>query len=117
LNDEFAGAMRRFPGKFVGLAEVEEFRADQPDEIASLVRSVRELGLRGLYYANRSFLWDSYRHAFDDPRYEELWSTVASLGIPVFWELAAVPQGRPENYLGELDRLGRWQDRHPEIRS
>jgi predicted TIM-barrel fold metal-dependent hydrolase len=117
LNPEFADAARRFPGKFVGLAEVDETRAHQPDEIASLVRAVREHGLRGLYYANRSFLWDAYRHSFDDRLYDEFWSTVASLDIPVFWELAAVPQGQPERYLDEIDRLVRWQERFPGIRS
>jgi predicted TIM-barrel fold metal-dependent hydrolase len=117
LDDDFARAMRQFPGKFVGLAEVEEIRANQSDEIASLVRAVRELGLRALYYANRSFLWDSKRRAFDDPLYEEFWSTVGSLGIPVFWELAGVPPGHEENYLVELDRLAIWQANHPDIRS
>ncbi|HLZ09665.1 MAG TPA: amidohydrolase family protein, partial [Chloroflexota bacterium] len=113
LDDEFASAQRQFPGKFIGLAEVEEFRANEPEELASLTRAVGELGLRGLYFANRSFLWDEQRRVFDDPIYEEFWSTVALLGIPVFWELAAVPPGQPENYLAELDRLVRWQERHP----
>ena len=117
LDDEFASAQRRFPGKFVGLAEVEEFRANRPEEIASLTHAVHDLGLGGLYYANRSFLWDSYRHAFDDHLYDEFWTTVADLGLPVFWELAAVPQGQPDRYLSEIDRLVRWQARHPTIRS
>lgn len=117
LDEEFADAMHRFPGKFIGLAEVEEFRANEPGEIASLTRAIRALGLKGLYYANRSFLWDSYRHSFDERLYDEFWGTVDELGIPVFWEIAAVPQGQPEKYLTEIDRLVRWQARFPTIRS
>jgi predicted TIM-barrel fold metal-dependent hydrolase len=115
LNDVFAGAVRRYPGRFIGLADVKESEADGEAELAELRRAVRELGLRGLYYANRGLIHDRYRHGFDDPRFDPLWSEVRALGIPVFWEILGVPMPTPANYLAELDRLNRWCDRHPDI--
>ncbi len=117
LDEEFADAVRRFPGKFVGLAEVEEFNAHTEAELQSLRHAVCDLGLQGLYYANRAFLWDHYRHNFDDPLYDEFWATVSELGITVFWEIAGIPRPTQANYLKEIDRLVRWQARHPTIPS
>lgn len=117
LNDEFADAIRRFPGKFVGLAEVDEPRAHTADEIESLRHAIRDQGLRGLYYANRGFLWDHFQHSFDDERFDEFWSTVADLGVVVFWELFGIPQHTRQTFLSEIDRLLRWQNRFPTVRS
>jgi predicted TIM-barrel fold metal-dependent hydrolase len=116
LNNElFAAAMARYPGKFIGLADVDAARAHTPEEAERLTRAVRDLGLRGVYYANRGLIHDRYRHGFDDPRFDPLWETVRALGIPVFWELAGVPLPTPEAYLREIDRLNRWCDRFPDI--
>lgn len=117
LNDEFADAVRRFPGKFIGLAEVDEPRAHLEEEIDSLVYAARTQGLQGLYYANRSFLWDHFEHTFDGPRYDRFWETVAELGLVVFWELFGVPHHTTSAFLQEIDRLVRWQKRYPGIRS
>lgn len=117
LNEYFAAAVARHPGRFIGLAEVDEPGADSEAELHDLRAAVHTLGLRGLYYANRSFLFDRYRHAFDHPRYEVLWETVRALGIPVFWELFGVPGHTDTSYLGEIDRLVRWAGQHPHIPS
>jgi hypothetical protein len=47
LDDVFATAVRRFPGKFVGLAAVDEFAAHTAGALQSLRRAA-ELGLKGL---------------------------------------------------------------------
>jgi predicted TIM-barrel fold metal-dependent hydrolase len=117
LNSEFADAVRRYPGRFIGLAEIDEPNAHRPEEIDRLRAAVRTQRLRGLYYANRSFLWDRFRHAFDDPQYDVLWETVRELGLVVFWEIFGVPVHTVESYLRELDRLIRWQKRFPAIPS
>jgi hypothetical protein len=115
-SDEiFAEAIRQHPGKFIGLAEVEEPNAHTEDELGSLRRAVEELGLKGLYYANRGFFFDSYRRNFDDPVYEPFWALVRELRIPVFWEFAAVPRPGEGNYLREIDRLNCWSDRYPDV--
>ena len=115
LNAYFAAACARHPGRFVGLAEVDEARAGDDDQLASLRSAVEDEGLRGLYYANRGLLFCGYRHGLDDDRYEPLWEEVGRLGIPVFWEIQGLPESTPPNLLAQLERLGRWADRHPDI--
>jgi predicted TIM-barrel fold metal-dependent hydrolase len=33
----------------------------------------------------------------------------------VFWEIQGLPESTPPNLLAQLERLGRWADRHPDI--
>jgi predicted TIM-barrel fold metal-dependent hydrolase len=115
LNDDFSAAMGRYPDRFIGLADVVEHEADTPEESARLTRAVRELGLRGVYYAVRGLLLDGYRRGFDDPSFDPYWQTVHSLGIPTFWEILGVPLPTREAYLREIDRLDRWCRRYPDI--
>jgi len=117
LNEYFAAAMARYPGKFIGLAEVDEPNADGETELRDLRVAVRELGLRGIYYANRGFFFDNYRQHYDHPRYAPFWETVRELKIPVFWELAGVPVSDSAHYLREVERLNRWAERYPDIPS
>lgn len=117
LNDDFAEAARRYPEKFIGLAEVDEARADQPQELDRLRDAIQRKGLRALYFANRGLLWSTENPSFDAPRFDDLWDLVDALEIPVFWEIFGIPVWTAENYLVEIDRLARWQARHPGIRS
>ncbi|HET6320337.1 MAG TPA: amidohydrolase family protein, partial [Chloroflexota bacterium] len=104
LNDYFAGAIKQYPGKFVGLADVEE---PNPD-LAELRRAVHTLGLKGVYYAGRGHFPSGFAAAFDSQKYDPYWEEVASLGIPVFWELFGP---------GDVERLDGWLRRWPTIRS
>ncbi len=108
LNAEFAKAMRAYPGKFVGLADVRPAECDTPEESERLRSAVRDLDLRGIYYANRGLIANGYRYGFDDPVFDPYWETVRSFGIPIFWEILGTPIPTMENYLRELDRLDRW---------
>ena len=117
LNQDFADAMREHPGKFIGLADVKEPEAHTPAEIDRLKDAVRNLGLRGVYFANRGFFTERYQHSFEDPKYDPYWETVHELGIPVFWEIQGVPLPTREAYLEAIDRLNRWADRYPDIPS
>jgi predicted TIM-barrel fold metal-dependent hydrolase len=114
LNEYFAAAVAAHPGKFVGLAQVDEVRADQ--QVHTLVQAVNEMGLAGLYFANRAYVHCGYSYSYDDDRFEGFWSTVSELGVPVFWEVSAVPTGSGRSVLPELGRLVRWASRYPEIR-
>ncbi len=107
LNAEFADAMRAYPGKLIGLADVRPAACDTPEESARLRSAIRDLGLRGIYYANRGLIADGYRRGFDDPAFDPYWETVRSLGIPIFWEILGTPMPTTENHLRELDRLDR----------
>lgn len=115
LEEYFADAVRSYPGKFIGLAGVYEWKASLPEEIHRLRHSVRELGMRGLYYANRGLFLEGYRRSFDDESFEPFWQEVEALGIPVFWEIGAVPEPKQSNLLQEIDRLNRWAERHPTV--
>ena len=116
LNEYFGQAVRGYPDKFIGLADVDETRADTAAEIKRLRRAVRELGLRGLYYANRGLFPSGYASSFDDPRFDPFWEEVRDLHIPVFWEIVAVPDPL-DSPLGEIERLNRWLTRWPTIPS
>ena len=116
LNEYFADAVRRYPGKFIGLADVEEAAAHTDEQIDKLRHAVRELGLKGLYYANRGLFANDYRQMFDDPIFDPFWDEVRSLGIPIFWEIAGIPDPTDQStLLDEVDRLNRWAERWPEI--
>jgi predicted TIM-barrel fold metal-dependent hydrolase len=116
LNEYFADAVQRHPGKLIALAEVQEHRAHEDDELRRLRRAARELGLRGLYYANRGLYFEGYRHHFDDDRFGPLWEEVRSLGLVVFWEVAGIPVQTEATYREEVLRLRRWAERFPGVR-
>ncbi|MHB8731467.1 MAG: amidohydrolase family protein [bacterium] len=114
LNAPIADAVRRFPGRFVGLIQVDETAADRDDQIARLHDGVRA-GLRGLFYAPFAFFRTNFRESFDAPRFERFWSAVASLRLPTYWDLVAVPHGTKEDYVDQLTRFARWAERHPSV--
>jgi predicted TIM-barrel fold metal-dependent hydrolase len=114
LAEYFAEAARCWPGRFVGLAQIDEPFGYRDDELRSLENQVHGLGMRGLYFTMTGFFRNGYRTLPDDPTFDGLWRTVARLGLPVFWVHAAKsPAG---DYLDEMRRLGRIVDRHPAIR-
>jgi predicted TIM-barrel fold metal-dependent hydrolase len=116
LNEYFADAVRTYPAKFIGLADVDEANAAADSEIARLRHAVTQLGLRGLYYANRALITTGYKRMFDDPAFDPFWDSVRELGIPVFWEIVGIPDPNdPQHLLAEIDRLNRWTLRWPSI--
>lgn len=115
LNDKFSEAVRAYPGKFIGLADVKETEAHTQQEIDRLTHAVKQLGLRGVYYANRGLFFDRYQYSFGDSRFDAYWETVRELGIPVFWEIQGVPLPTPERYLEQINCLDQWCERFPEI--
>ncbi len=114
LAGYFAEAMRRFPGRFIGLGQVEEAFAYRDDQLAKLELELTQHGMRGLYFTMTGLFRDAYRHFPDEPLYDPLWQLVAQHGIPVFWVHAAKsPAG---SYVDEMRRLRRIVDRHPSIK-
>jgi len=113
LNQYFFDAVQTYTDKFIGLADIDEARAHTAPEIDRLRHAVRELGMRGVYYANRALIMDDYAHMFDDPLFDPLWEEVRGLRIPVFWEIVGIPD--PANVLPEIERLNRWAERWSDI--
>jgi predicted TIM-barrel fold metal-dependent hydrolase len=117
LDDHFADAVRRYPDRFIGLTDVDEANAHTDVQIGKLRRAVRELGLRGLYYANRALFTAGYARMFDDPVFDPFWEEVRGLAIPVFWEIIGVPDATdPSQLMAAVVRLNRWCQRWPGIR-
>ncbi len=76
-NDELAEAIRRFPGRFAGLAAVAPQR---PAEAAKeLERGVRKLGLKGAILNSHTL-----GEYLDDPRFWELFAAAEALDVPVY---------------------------------
>jgi predicted TIM-barrel fold metal-dependent hydrolase len=114
LAPYFADAARRWPGRFIGLAQVDEPYAFREEELAALEDQVRRLGMRGLYFTMTAFFRNGYRTLPDDPGFDPLWRAVRRLDLPVFWVHAATsPAG---DYGDEMRRLRRIVDRHPGTR-
>jgi len=113
LADDFAAAATRYPGRFIGLAQVQEAWAWRASEIERLVRQVEDLGLKGLYFTYSGLFRSGYEKKPSE--YDELWGTVARLDLPVFWvHRDGSPFGRYEDELADLERI---LERHPTIRS
>lgn len=115
LNEQFSDAMLKYPGKFIGLADVKETEAHTQEEMDRLTHAVKHLGLRGVYYANRGLFFDRYQCSFDDSRFDAYWETVRDLRIPIFWEIQGVPVPTSESYLEQINRLHQWCERFPDI--
>ena len=114
LDAYFAEASARFPGRFIGLAQVDEPFSYRDEQLAKLEREVATLGMRGLYFTMTAFCGNGYANFPDEPLYDPLWRLVARLGLPVFWvHSAKSPAG---TYLDEMKRLARIVERHPGIR-
>ena len=111
----FADAMRRYPGRFLGLAQVEEGFAWQDGEIRRLQAQVAGDGMSGLYFTLSGFMRSGWRETYAAPAYDDFWTTVAELALPVFWVFPAeTPWG---GFLDEMRRFAGWLERFPGIPS
>ena len=113
LAPYFAEAMQRFPGRFIGLAQVEEAFAYRDEQLAELEREVTQLGMRGLYFSMTGLFRDGYRHFPDEALFDPLWKLVAQHALPVFWVHSA--KSAAGTYIDEMQRLRRIVERHPAI--
>ena len=104
--EDFAAAMQRYPGRFIGLAQVQEAWAFRDDQIARLNDQVKRLGMTGLYFTYSGLFRDGYRTRPSDPAYDPLWREVVRLGLPVFWvNRDNSPIGSYEDELADVERI------------
>jgi predicted TIM-barrel fold metal-dependent hydrolase len=100
-NDEVAEMVRRWPGRFVGVASADLARP--MDAVRELRRCVRELGFRALRVI--PWLWDLPP---DDRRYYPLYVECIELGVPFCLQvghtgpLCPSEPGRPIPYLDHV---------------
>jgi predicted TIM-barrel fold metal-dependent hydrolase len=114
LAEDFAAAIARFPGRFIGLAQVEEAFAWRDDQIAWLHEQVKRLGMSGLYFTTTGMFRSGYRPLYDHLQYQPFWTEVERLGLPVFWvQSANSPVG---SYADEMACLTRIIERCPGLK-
>lgn len=114
LAADFAAAGKAHPGRFLGLAQVEEAFAFRDDELARLARQVEEDGMTGLYFTTTGLFRNGYRTLPSDRAFDPLWALVERLDLPVFWVHSAnSPIG---GYDDEMRHLAAIVERFPALR-
>ncbi len=114
LAGEFASASAAHPGRFVGLAQVEEAFAYQDHELERLADEIGRLGMAGFYFTTTGMFRSGYKPMHSDPAYDPFWALVEKSGLPVFWvQSANSPVG---TYEDEMRHLARIVERFPAIR-
>jgi predicted TIM-barrel fold metal-dependent hydrolase len=114
LAEEFTRARSKFPGRFIGLAQVEEGFADRDEELKRVGDQLDRLDMAGLYYTTTGLFRDGYRRMPDDPSFDPLWAEMERRDVPVFWVHSA--QSPVGTYEDELRHLARIVERHPRLR-
>lgn len=114
LAGDFAAAAAGHPGRFAGLAQVEEAFADRDSELERVAGQLDRLGMKGLYYTTTGLFRDGYRRLPDHPDFDPLWREIERRGVPVFWVHSAhSPVG---TYADEMRHLATVVERFPGIR-
>jgi predicted TIM-barrel fold metal-dependent hydrolase len=109
--------MQRYPDRFLPLAQIREWEADQDEQLARLEHAVQALGLKGLYFMVEALAFTGFVDHLDDAKFEPLWDAVRRLQIPVFWYLYTSHRDRFGGYMEQVRRLDRWARAHPDIPS
>ena len=117
LDDFLAECVRRYPDRFIALAQVDEWVGGRDDQLERLRRQVKDLGHSGLYFSTGGFFHDDFRIGVNDPSLEPLWELVIELGITVHWYAATLLRPEREVYLGELREFITWAEAHPDVPS
>ena len=111
----FSEAIGQFPGRFIGLAQIEEGTAWKDSEIERLERQISDDGMSGLYFTLNGFMRSGWKETYASASYDDFWKTVDKLELPVFWvHPGETPWG---SFLEEMVRFSSWLERFPRIRS
>ena len=115
LDRYLSDCVRRFPGRFVALAQVDEWCAGETEQVERLQQQVRELGFSGLYFSTGGFFHNDFSSSINDAELEPLWEAVGELAIPIHWYAGELRSDKNEGYLRELVDLLTWTRNHPGI--
>lgn len=114
LAEDFAAAARAYPGRFAGLAQVEEAFAYTDAELQRLADETGRLGMAGFYFTTTGLFRSGYQPMHSDRAYDPYWSFVEKSGLPVFWvQSGNSPVG---DYEAEMRHLATIIERFPAIR-
>ena len=117
LDEYLAAAIDRYPDRLVALAQVDEWRGGEQDQLERVRHEVEDLGFAGLYFSTGGFCHNDFAFGINDSPLEPLWDLVADLGIPIHWFPANRRMPRLERYLEEISGLATWGRAHPHIQS
>ena len=115
LNDYLGRVAAKYPDRLWALATVEEWRADDPSQLAEIERAVGDLGLKGLFYDTGLIGKFGRKTLPDDPCFDPFWQTVRRLDIPVFWNITS-PESTLDAWLEQQRSFGRWLARYPDVK-
>ena len=107
LDDYLADAIKLYPDRLVALAQVEEWRGGEPDQLDRVRRQVEELGFSGLYFSTIGFFRADFKTHVNDPSLDPLWDLVGELGIPIYWNPGTRQRPFVDVYLDEVRQLAR----------
>ena len=106
LAEHFAQAAADYPGRLIGLAQVEEGFAYQDAEIARLKDQIGRLKMAGLYFTTTGLFRSGYKPMHSDKIYDSFWAEVERLNIPVSWvQSARSPVGSYDDELRHLEAI------------
>ncbi len=112
LNDYFAESVKKYPDRFVGTGEINEFEADKESEISKLRHIVKQLGFNAIFYEATDFLLISKPAGFNDRKFDSFWREVSDLGIAVLWRFTS-----SKLYMDQMRAFSNWAERFPDIPS
>ena len=114
LAEDFAAAGSTYPGRFRGLAQVDESFAFRDDELAAFADQIDRLGMVGLYFTTTGLFRDGYARLPDHPDFAPLWREVERRGLTIAWVHSGnSPVG---TYEDEMRHLAAIVERFPGIR-
>lgn len=114
LNEYYAEACARYPGRFIALAQIWEPDAADADRLARLRTGFDELGMRGLYFSVEPLSVMRIDRSLNDRAFAPLWRLVEERGLPVFWFLDDRALDRVGMFMRRVAELDEWTRRHPQ---
>ncbi len=112
LNDYLGGVVKQYPDRLYALASIIEGTADGPAGVAELRSAIERHGLHGLFFDTAGV--SKAGKTVNDPSYEEFWSVIRELGIPVFWNITSASPDLA-NWMEEHAAFEKWLERYPDI--
>lgn len=113
LNNYFAECVRKYPSRFIGTGEINEFEADKESQISKLRYVVKQIGFNSIFYEATKFLEVGQPTAFNDKKFDSFWREVNDLGIVVFWNFTS----SRTHHMEQMRAFSTWVDRFPDITS
>ncbi len=107
LNEYLADCVKRWPDRFIGMAQFEETELYKEPMLQELRHVINDLGLKGLYYNIPK------RERVDDEKFDSVWDEVLRLKIPIMWDIGRRPTAK--EYLDVISGLERLMKRFPDI--